>query len=109
MRSLALLFAVLLVLSPKAWAWDRGQVEIFAVRTGLAISKFHLDAKQLDAHLKGSVEAQLLADAAGTPVPIDPEQAERTASFVGAPMAGWRAFQPLYDWIVEQQPDLLEE
>ena len=59
--------------------------------------------------MERTCQAQLLADAAGTPVPIDPEQAERTASFVGAPMAGWRAFQPLYDWIVEQQPDLLEE
>jgi len=59
--------------------------------------------------MERTCQTQLLADAAGTPVPIDPEQAERTASFVGAPMAGWRAFQPLYDWIVEQQPDLLEE
>jgi hypothetical protein len=24
-------------------------------------------------------------------------------------MAGWRAFQPLYDWIVSIQPDLLDE
>ena len=58
--------------------------------------------------MERTCQTQLLADAAGTPVPIDAEQAESTASFVGAPMAGWRAFQPLYDWIVEQQPDLLE-
>jgi len=31
MRSLGLLFVVLLAPTPKAWAWDRGQVEIFAV------------------------------------------------------------------------------
>ena len=31
MRSLALLLLVLLASPPKAWAWDRGQVEIFAV------------------------------------------------------------------------------
>jgi hypothetical protein len=50
-----------------------------------------------------------LAEAAGTPVLIDADQAERTARLVGPPMAGWRAFQPLYDWIVRVQPDLLEE
>jgi sugar lactone lactonase YvrE len=31
MRSRALLFAVLLAASPKAWAWNRGHAEIFAV------------------------------------------------------------------------------
>jgi hypothetical protein len=51
----------------------------------------------------------LLAEAAGTPVLIDPDQARKTAGQVGPPMAGWRAFQPLYDWIVATQPDLLEE
>jgi hypothetical protein len=38
-----------------------------------------------------------------------PEQAEKTAPQVGPPMAGWRAFQPLYEWIVTIQPDLLDE
>jgi hypothetical protein len=28
---------------------------------------------------------------------------------VGPPMAGWRAFQPLYEWIGTIQPELLEE
>jgi ribulose-5-phosphate 4-epimerase/fuculose-1-phosphate aldolase len=59
--------------------------------------------------LERTCQAQLLAQAAGTPVPIDPEQAEQTAAQVGHPMAGWRQFQPLYDWIVSIQPDLLEE
>ena len=59
--------------------------------------------------MERTCQVQLLADAAGTPVPIDPEQAEKTAGQVGHPMAGWRAFQPLYDWIVGRQPDLLEE
>jgi hypothetical protein len=40
---------------------------------------------------------------------IDPDQAKKTAPMVGAPMAGWRAFQPLYDWIVSLQPELLDE
>jgi len=59
--------------------------------------------------MERTCQAQLLASAAGTPVLIDPEHARKTASQTGPSMAGWRAFQPLYDWIVEKQPDLLEE
>jgi ribulose-5-phosphate 4-epimerase/fuculose-1-phosphate aldolase len=59
--------------------------------------------------MERTCQVQLLADAAGTPVPIDPAQAKETAGQVGHPMAGWRAFQPLYDWIVGKQPDLLDE
>ena len=59
--------------------------------------------------MERTCQAQLLAEAAGTPVLIDADQAEKTAPQVGPPMAGWRAFQPLYEWIVTVQPDLLEE
>lgn len=59
--------------------------------------------------MERTCQAQLLADAAGTPVPIEPDVAAETARLVGPPMAGWRAFQPLYSWIVERQPDLLDE
>jgi ribulose-5-phosphate 4-epimerase/fuculose-1-phosphate aldolase len=59
--------------------------------------------------MERSCQAQLLAEAAGTAVLIDPHQAEETAPMVGPPMAGWRAFQPLYEWIVSVEPDLLEE
>ncbi len=59
--------------------------------------------------MERTCQAQLLASAAGTPVLIDPEHARKTASQTGPSMAGWRAFQPLYDWIVEKQPDLLED
>ncbi len=59
--------------------------------------------------MERTCQAQLLVEAAGAPVFIDADQAERTAPLVGAPMAGWRAFQPLYEWIVAIQPDLLEE
>jgi ribulose-5-phosphate 4-epimerase/fuculose-1-phosphate aldolase len=51
--------------------------------------------------------AQLLAEAAGTPVPIDPATARLTAGQVGTSHAGWLGFQPLYDWIVAEEPDLL--
>jgi ribulose-5-phosphate 4-epimerase/fuculose-1-phosphate aldolase len=59
--------------------------------------------------MERTCQAQLLAEAAGKPVLIDADQAEKTAGQVGQPLAGWLSFQPLYDWIVAQQPDLLEE
>ena len=58
--------------------------------------------------MERTCQAQLLAEAAGSPVLIDPEQAEKTAGQVGSPLAGWVSFQPLYDWITTIQPDLLE-
>ena len=59
--------------------------------------------------MERTCQAQLLAESAGTPVHIDAEQAEKTAEQVGNHIAGWFSFQPLYDWIVAQQPDLLDE
>ena len=59
--------------------------------------------------MERSCQAQLLAEAAGTPISIDPESAALTATQVGSHLAGWFSFQPLYDWIVAQQPDLLDE
>jgi ribulose-5-phosphate 4-epimerase/fuculose-1-phosphate aldolase len=59
--------------------------------------------------MERTCQAQLLAEAAGSPVLIEPDQAEKTAPQVGPPMAGWRAFQPLCDWIVTVQPDLLDD
>ena len=59
--------------------------------------------------MERTCQAQLLAEAAGKPRPIDPDQAGKTAAQVGNPLAGWMSFQPLYDWIVAQQPELLDE
>jgi ribulose-5-phosphate 4-epimerase/fuculose-1-phosphate aldolase len=59
--------------------------------------------------MERTCQAQLMAQAAGTTVSIDAEQAAKSAPMVCAPMAGWRAFQPLYDSIVATQPDFLEE
>ena len=59
--------------------------------------------------MERTCQAQLLAEAAGAPVLIDADRAAETAPQVGPPMAGWRAFQPLYEWIVTIQPDLLDE
>jgi len=58
--------------------------------------------------MERTCQAQLLAEAAGTPVLIDREQAEKTAGQVGSPLAGWFSFQPLYNWITSIQPDLLD-
>jgi ribulose-5-phosphate 4-epimerase/fuculose-1-phosphate aldolase len=58
--------------------------------------------------MERSCQAQLMAEAAGTPVRIDRENAELTAGQVGQPVAGWFSFQPLYARIVREQPDLLE-
>ena len=58
--------------------------------------------------MERSCQAQLLAEAAGKPVLIDPEQAKIAAGQVGTPLAGWFSFQPLYQRIVRDQPDLLE-
>jgi len=59
--------------------------------------------------MERTCQVQLLAEAAGTPVSIDKDQARKTAGQVGGHRSGWHSFQPLYDWIVTQQPDLLEE
>jgi len=58
--------------------------------------------------MERSCEVQLLAEAAGTPVLIEPEMARLTHSQVGSHAAGWFSFQPLYDQIVADQPDLLD-
>jgi len=58
--------------------------------------------------MERSCQAQLLAKAAGRVVHIDPEQAKITYGQVGNELAGWFQFQPLYDKIVREQPDLLD-
>ena len=58
--------------------------------------------------MERTCQAQLLAEAAGTPVKISPEQSELTAKQVGSRVAGWFSFQPMYEWIVKEQPDLLD-
>ncbi len=58
--------------------------------------------------MERSCQAQLLAEAAGTPVKIDPEMARLTSGQVGSHLAGWFSFQPLFERIVGEQPDLLD-
>ncbi len=56
--------------------------------------------------MERSCQAQLLAMAAGTLVEITPENAEVTHGQVGGEYAGWFQFQPMFDRIVHEQPDL---
>jgi ribulose-5-phosphate 4-epimerase/fuculose-1-phosphate aldolase len=58
--------------------------------------------------MERTCQVQLVAEAAGDPVAIDHENAQLTHSQVGSAVAGWYSFQPLYDKIVREQPDLLE-
>ncbi|MGG3563653.1 class II aldolase/adducin family protein [Neobacillus rhizosphaerae] len=58
--------------------------------------------------MERSCQAQLLAESAGKTVVIDDEDARATYETVGVPTAGWFQFQPLWNRIVKEQPDLLE-
>ncbi|GAC1517332.1 MAG: class II aldolase/adducin family protein [Acidimicrobiales bacterium] len=58
--------------------------------------------------MERTCQAQLMAEAAGTPVEIDPEMAAMTQTQVGSHIAGWFSFQPLWDRITREQPDLFE-
>jgi ribulose-5-phosphate 4-epimerase/fuculose-1-phosphate aldolase len=58
--------------------------------------------------MERSCQAQLLAEAAGTPVHIDAERARLTSTQVGGHLAGWFSFQPLYAKITKDQPDLFD-
>jgi ribulose-5-phosphate 4-epimerase/fuculose-1-phosphate aldolase len=58
--------------------------------------------------MERSCQAQLLAEAAGTPVIIDDDAAALTATQVGGHLAGWFSFQPMYAKITREQPDLFD-
>ncbi len=58
--------------------------------------------------LERSCQAQLLAEAAGRPNIIKHDTARLTHSQVGSPTSGWLSFQPLYERIVREEPDLLD-
>jgi ribulose-5-phosphate 4-epimerase/fuculose-1-phosphate aldolase len=53
-------------------------------------------------------QAQLLAEAAGTVVKIDPDQAALTRSQIGSTIAGKFSFRGMYELITTQEPDLLD-
>lgn len=59
--------------------------------------------------MERSCQAQLLAEAAGTPIPIDDEAARHTRDQVGHSLAGWFQFQPLVQDVLAEEPDVLDE
>lgn len=58
--------------------------------------------------MERSCQAQLLAEAAGTVKPIEPAHAQNTFDIVGQETAGLFSFQPLFEDICYEQPDLFE-
>jgi ribulose-5-phosphate 4-epimerase/fuculose-1-phosphate aldolase len=59
--------------------------------------------------MERSCQAELLAMAAGEPRLIDDETARHTHGQVGSALAGWFSAQPLFDWILAEQPDCQED
>ncbi|GAB1539338.1 class II aldolase/adducin family protein [Scytonema sp. NUACC21] len=57
--------------------------------------------------MERSCQAQLLAEAVGSPSLIKSEIASLTHTQVGSHYMGWFSFQPLFEMIVHQEPDLL--
>ncbi|MCU1346443.1 MAG: hypothetical protein JWL70_2709 [Acidimicrobiia bacterium] len=58
--------------------------------------------------MERSCQAQLLAEAAGTPLHIPDEGARYTREQIAFPFAGWFSFQPLWDEIVRTDPELFD-
>lgn len=59
--------------------------------------------------MERSCQAELLAMAAGDAHVIDEQVARHTHDQIGTPIAGWFSAQPLFDWVVAEQPDCLED
>jgi ribulose-5-phosphate 4-epimerase/fuculose-1-phosphate aldolase len=58
--------------------------------------------------MERTCQSQLMAEAAGKPVPIAPKDAAVTREQIGSHLAGWFQFQPLWARITREQPDLFE-
>ena len=66
------------------------------------------EALWLFVSMERSCQAQLLAEAVGSPALIDHETAEATQRLIGNSAAGWFSAQPLIDRILREEPDLLD-
>src|SRR5271165_942779 len=55
-----------------------------------------------------SCQSQMMAESAGKPIPISHESAVVAHKQVGNARVGWFQYQPLWDLIVREQPDLLD-
>ena len=57
--------------------------------------------------MERTCQSQLLAEAAGAPIPIREEVARHTAEQVGSHLAGWFSYQHIYDKIIAENDDFL--
>jgi ribulose-5-phosphate 4-epimerase/fuculose-1-phosphate aldolase len=53
-------------------------------------------------------QAEVIAGLAGGADPLSHDLASSTSRMNGSPLSGWFSFQPLFDFIVRRQPDLLD-
>ncbi len=58
--------------------------------------------------MERSCQAQLMAEAAGKPVPITRENALLTRNQVAGGLNGWFQFQPMWNMITREEPDLFD-
>lgn len=58
--------------------------------------------------MERNCQAQLLAEAVGTPILVPHEMAQYTQQLTGFPDAGWLQFQPLFQEICKTDPELFE-
>jgi ribulose-5-phosphate 4-epimerase/fuculose-1-phosphate aldolase len=58
--------------------------------------------------MERTCQVELLAMAAGEPREMDEETARSVRDVIGTPLAGRFSAQPLFDWILAEQPDLLD-
>lgn len=61
--------------------------------------------------MERACQNQLQVEAASVrhaPVPVEHEMALKTGGQIGGNFAGWLSFQPLWDWITQQEPDLFD-
>ena len=58
--------------------------------------------------MERSCQVQLLAQAAGTPVPIEHENAVLTRGQLGNDLVAWVNYQPIADQVIREQPDLFD-
>lgn len=57
--------------------------------------------------METSCQAQLLAEAAGSPVLWQPDEARMMVAALGTPEFGWASFQPFWNETIESEPELL--
>ena len=58
--------------------------------------------------MEACCHVQLLAEAAGAPTVIEATTAARVFGEQGSHLAGWFTFQPLFEQIAEEEPELFD-